>query len=314
MEKIIVEPADAGSRLDKFLIGKIDGSRSEIQRRIKAGAILVNDKRAAPHHFLRAGDVLEINPAAPPLSKGRNRSLPPNKGESEGVTNTNIDIIYESPDYLVVAKPAGLLTHETDKEKGASLADYLAKKYPELARVGEPERPGIVHRLDREVSGLLIVARSPKGYDFFKKALETHEIKKEYIALVYGELANDAGDITFKIGRGKGGKMAARAASQAGREALTKFDVIKKFAGYTLLRLQIVTGRTHQIRVHLKALGHPVVGDTLYGKVSGKFKKIPLDRIFLHAEHLAFTDPDGIKQDFKKALPDELTNILNQLK
>ncbi|MEK7211315.1 MAG: RluA family pseudouridine synthase [Patescibacteria group bacterium] len=307
---------DTDTRLDKFLIDKIDASRSEIQRRIRAGAVLVNEKKVAPHHFLRAGDIIKIgDPTPPPLTKGRSRTLPPTKGELEGVTNANINIIYESPDYLVVIKPAGLLIHQEPTGKGANLADVLVKKFPELKKVGDKDRPGIVHRLDKEVSGLVLIPRTPAAYGYFKEQFAGHKIKKEYVALVYGELSRDFGDIGFKIGRAKTGKMAARPkGAEEGKEALTKFDVIKRFNGYTLLKLTIITGRTHQIRVHLLALGHPLVGDELYGKASGKFKRIKLNRIFLHAKTLGFFDQRGGWQEFHKDIPDELKKILKQLK
>lgn len=302
--KIIVEPSESGERLDKILIGKVEGSRSEIQKKIKAGAITVNGKKVTPHHFLRAGDVIEISAVKVKLAK-----------KEEKIDEPEIEIIHEDPDYLIVYKPAGLLVHAVPGRREPTLSAALIAKYPEIQKVGEAGRYGIVHRLDREVSGLLIVARTTRAYEYFKNAFATREVKKEYLGLAYGEVPNEAGDIVFKVGRGRSGKMAARPeGSDEGKEALTKYEIIKQYKGYTFLKIRIITGRTHQIRVHFLALGYPLVGDAMYTKATGKFKKIPLDRVFLHAATLAFKDLNGREQEFHKDLPNQLKNILEQLK
>ena len=314
--KIIIKTPDAGARLDKFLIGKIPGSRSEIQKQIKGGRITVNGKKTAPHYFLKTADVVEIIKLAPPSpikNAADNRISPSQKKQDEAFEE--IRILCESPDYLVVFKPAGLLIHRENGNEEPNLADFLSKKFPELKKVGEENRPGIVHRLDKEVSGLVLIPRSPVAYECFKRQFAEHKIKKEYLALVYGEVKNETGEIAFRVGRAKSGKMAALPqGAESGKEALTKFDVLQKFGGYTLLKLDILTGRTHQILVHLKALGYPIVGDNLYGKPAGKFRRIKLDRIFLHAEKLGFYDPNGKWQEFREELPEELQKILQELK
>lgn len=304
MEKIIIELSDNGSRLDKFLIGKIDGSRSEIQKKIKAGDIMVNGKKVAPHHFVRTGDAIEISAVKVKIAKKESK-----------INEPEIEIIHEDPDYLIVYKPAGLLVHAVPGKREPTLSAALIVKYPEIKNAGEPGRYGIVHRLDKDVSGLLIATRTSRAYEYFKNAFATRNVKKEYLGLVYGELTNEAGDIIFKVGRGRSGKMAARPEnSDEGKEALTKYEIIKKYKGYTYLKINIITGRTHQIRVHFLALGYPLVGDELYTKATGKFKKIPLNRVFLHAASLSFVDLNGHQQNFYKDLPDELKNILNNLK
>jgi 23S rRNA pseudouridine1911/1915/1917 synthase len=302
--KIIVELSENGERLDKILIGKVEGSRSEIQKKIKAGDITVNGKKVTPHHFVRTGDIVRISAAKIKIAK-----------KEEKINEPEIEIIHEDPDYLIVYKPAGLLVHAVPGKREPTLSAALQLKYPEIQKVGEAGRYGIVHRLDREVSGLLIVARTPRAYEYFKNAFATREVKKEYLGLAYGEVPNEAGDIVFKVGRGRSGKMAARPeGSDEGKEALTKYEIIKQYQGYTFLKIRIITGRTHQIRVHFLALGYPLVGDAMYAKAAGKFKKIPLDRVFLHAASLSFTDLNGKPQEFHKDLPAELEEVLKNLK
>lgn len=232
----------------------------------------------------------------------------------------NYDKIAETEDYLVVNKPAGLLTHGAEHIPEESLADRLLRDYPGLDKVGEdPDRPGIVHRLDKQASGLLVV---PKKFEFFeslKKQFQNRTVEKEYTALVHGQVSKDEDTINFPIKRSKkGNKMASLPATfkggktKDGRRAVTEFFVIKRFINFTLLKVKIKTGRTHQIRVHLSAYGHPVVGDELYGtkKTKTKDKKLDPGRIFLVADKLSFVDQDGQKQTFSVGLPKELKALL----
>jgi 23S rRNA pseudouridine1911/1915/1917 synthase len=223
-------------------------------------------------------------------------------------------LIKTTPDYLIITKPAGLIVHPGHNVYEETLTDLLVKKFPEISVVGEDKtRPGIVHRLDRDVSGLLIIARTQAMFQHLKNAFQNHEIKKEYLALVNGELSQDAGKIEFTINRSKTrGLMVASSKATLGRPAETEFEVIKKFKNYTLVRLRPKTGRTHQIRVHLKAIGHSIVGDQVY-KTRKLKEKIQLDRIFLHADTLGFFDLEKNWQEFKSDLPNELKNILKNL-
>jgi 23S rRNA pseudouridine1911/1915/1917 synthase len=232
--------------------------------------------------------------------------------------------IYEDENYLIVNKPAGLLTHGTDKIKEESLADLLINEYPFLEKVGEDKtRPGIMHRLDKLASGLLVIAKNQAIYDDLKIQFQKRKIKKIYTALVFGKIAKDEGEINFPIQRSaQGFKMAALpmaykgAEMRAGREAKTLFWIIKRYINYTLLKVRIKTGRTHQIRVHLAAYGHPLVGDDLYGtrKTKEKNKKLGTNRIFLTADELEFTDLSGEKKSFKIDLPEELKILLDKIK
>ncbi|MGE5425546.1 MAG: RluA family pseudouridine synthase [Bacillota bacterium] len=251
-----------------------------------------------------------------------------------------IKIIFENDDLLVVEKPAGLIVHEGDATQEPTLADYLLADYPELKGVGEEEtRPGIVHRLDREASGLMVVARNQASFLHLKEQFKKRKVKKEYIALAHGKIIRDEGRILFPIVRSRAGfKMAALPlgaekieekktklsnrdlgtieAHERARQAITDFICEKKWPHLTLLRVNIKTGRTHQIRVHMAASGHPLVGDDVYGTPKTKVKnsKIGLGRIFLHAALLSFTAPSGEKLSFASALPVELMDFLAKQK
>lgn len=245
------------------------------------------------------------------------------------------EIIFEDKDCLVIIKPAGLPVHGGGNIDETTLADLLIKKYPEIKSVGDDQmRPGIVHRLDKEVSGLMVIAKNQASFENLKKQFKKREINKEYIALVHGKLQNDEGEINFPIKRASTGhKMAAMpiqaidllsrktpttrdrgniAGSFKAREALTSYKTLQKFVNYTLLKVKIKTGRTHQIRVHFYAYGNPLVGDTLYHTKKTKIKneKLKLGRVFLMASHLSFKDLKGEKKDFKIELSEDLKKFL----
>lgn len=236
----------------------------------------------------------------------------------------NYKEIYVNRDYLVINKQAGFLTHGAKHLNDTNLADELLKSYPEIARVGDdPFRPGIIHRLDKLASGLLVVARRPDSFDSLKLQFQNRTIVKKYTALVFGKIDQDEDEITFPIQRSSVGyKMAALPktvkgeANTSGRQAISEFVVVKRFINYTLLKVRIKTGRTHQIRVHLSAYGHPLVGDDLYGTKKTKVKntKLNLGRIFLVADYLEFKDLQGEKQSFQIELPEELQNFLDNLR
>ncbi len=234
------------------------------------------------------------------------------------------EIISETNDYLVINKPAGLLVHGGIGIVGETLVDWLLKKYPDIKNVGEdPERPGIVHRLDKDVSGLMVVCKNQKTYEHIKAQFQDRSIKKEYTALVYGKLTKDDDEIDFPIKRSSGGfKMAAVPRNFAThsddkiRHAVTLVKVIKKMVNYTLVNLNIKTGRTHQIRVHLFAYGHPIVGDNLYCTRITKLKnqKHNLGRVFLVSTKLEFNDLDDVRQEFQISLPTSLLKFLESAK
>ena len=235
----------------------------------------------------------------------------------------NITILLEDHDFAIINKPAGLLVHQTfrdriSKKKEETLADWVVKKYPETKSVGDDPntRPGIVHRLDKETSGLLLIARSQKFFDYFKKLLQNGGVKKTYCALVHGEIKK-VQTINSPIGLISGSiKRSTRAKKMKMiKEAVTEIEPIKALETeslkYTLLWVYPKTGRTHQIRVHLASIGHPVVGDKLYA--SKKLKSFGLERHFLHASSLEFSTPDGKRIRVEAELPNELQKILSLL-
>ncbi len=247
-----------------------------------------------------------------------------------------IEIIEDNQDYLIVNKPSGVIVHPGAGIKEKTLIEFLIEKYPELKDVGEdPQRPAIVHRLDKDVNGLMIIAKNNESFEYFKNQFKSRKIKKKYIALAYGQIKKEQGLIDFPIKRASSGhKMAAiprgaverekNSARHQGnikalensRDAITKFKVLKSLINFTLLEVEIKTGRTHQIRVHFSAYGHPLLGDQLYGNKTSKQKnkKIKFDRVFLMAKELKFTDRQGEKKVFKLELSDDLREILNIVK
>ncbi|MFH1661776.1 MAG: RNA pseudouridine synthase [Candidatus Falkowbacteria bacterium] len=232
--------------------------------------------------------------------------------------------IFENENFLIINKPAGLITHGGGHIKEKSLVDQLLKEYPEIKNIGEdPDRPGIMHRLDKLASGLLVIAKTQEMFEHLKKQFQNRTVSKTYTALVYGKIEKDEDEITFPIKRSsKGTKMAALPntnkgkTQEEGREAITGFEIIKKYINYTLLKVKIKTGRTHQIRVHMSAYGHPIAGDDLYGtkKTKEKNHKLNLERIFLNATELSFMDLDNKKQKFKIDLPEDFKKFLKIVK
>ncbi|MCX6795573.1 MAG: RNA pseudouridine synthase [Candidatus Falkowbacteria bacterium] len=248
-------------------------------------------------------------------------------------------LIEEDKDWLVIEKPAGLTVHAGAGIKEKTLIDFLLEDYPEIASAGDdPKRPGIVQRLDKEVSGLMVVARTTEGFEYLKKQFKERRVKKEYTALAFGVIDVDHEILDFPIKRSsKGYKMAAlprisekkmanrkptnrevglREALDGARDAWTEFTVLKRFTGSTLVKVRIKTGRTHQIRVHFYAFNHPLIGDKLYANKKSKAKnqKISLNRVFLFADHLIFKGLDGEKHEFFLPMPDELTQFIQTLK
>lgn len=245
-------------------------------------------------------------------------------------------IIDKTNDFLIIYKPAGLIVHSGPGVKEEALSDFLIKDFPEIKDVGEDlNRPGIVHRLDKEVGGLLIIARNNPSFSYFKNQFKNHLINKGYIALVYKKIDKDFDTINFPIARSKKtGKMAALPMSSnvdknkpsnrdigniksllSSKQAQTKFTVLKRFVNYSLLKIKTSTGRTHQIRVHLGAYGHPIVGDNIYGgkKCRERNKKINLERIFLEANYLSFNNQNKETFAYNLDLPDKLNTLLNNL-
>jgi 23S rRNA pseudouridine1911/1915/1917 synthase len=314
---IKITESNSGERLDKFLttLNSLKLSRSQIQKLIEQGLIKINNLIVSSHYILKPGDTINV---AKDLSTNK-KSI--DKEKFISTPNHKIKIIHENDEFLVINKPAGLAVHGLSNY---TLADWLVEKYPSILKVGDdPERPGIVHRLDKDVSGLMVIAKTQTAFNNLKEQFQDRTIKKEYTALVHGKIKKDNAVINFPIKRSREGyKMAAMPATtkgepnEAGRLAETEFRILKRLINYTLLKIKIKTGRTHQIRVHLAAYDHPIVGDNTYGtaKSRAQNKKLGLNRIFLIADHLSFTDLANERQSYKINLTDELKNILKQVK
>lgn len=323
---IVVESDSSGLRLDVFLSEHLQITRSQIQKYIANQLILVNNELPQKTgQKLYAGDSIviknsehkEVAPAAVSGAKKTSK-----KTSEEPDLYKQIKIIAETPDYVVIEKPSGLLTHPTEANEAISLAGFMVAHYPEIATVGESEvRPGIVHRLDKEASGLLVVARTQAMFEHLKNQFKDRTIDKEYCVLVHGKVAKDADQLHFRLSRSKTSeRMAASpitkhgAASSEGKEALTEFWVEKRFVNFTLLEVKIHTGRMHQIRAHFLAYNHPVVGDPLYFQKKRKRRwDNELGRLFLHSAKLGFTDLNGEQQKFSSVLPITLKNFLEKL-
>jgi len=298
----IIEKKYANARLDKFLVEQLPTeSRSKLQKKIAAGGVTVNDVAVNKHHFLNVGDVvkmIEVEEQAVDIQADAQ----------------DIPILYEDDAIVVIDKPVGVLVHPVPHRKQWTLVDWILERYPEVAGVGEDDvRPGIVHRLDREVSGVLLIRKTAEAHHSIKQQFMKRIVKKDYRAIVYGVPSLPSDVIKFGIAHSKTkqGKMAAKPEHEAAKDAWTEFDVIEaKHNRYALLAVRIKTGRTHQIRAHLAAIDHPVVGDTIYMSKHYRGQK-PAPRLFLHALNLEIIHPTtGEKIAFEAPLPSAFAEFL----
>jgi 23S rRNA pseudouridine1911/1915/1917 synthase len=304
-----IGPEHAGVRLDTFLASQVPGwSRARLQRLIEAEDVLVNGKLSKPSYKLREDDELEVELIAPAVT-----SFAP-----EAIL---LDIVYEDETLVVVNKPAGLVVHPAAGMHSGTLANALAYHFEQLPNRGAGVRPGIVHRLDRDTSGLLIIAKTDAALDDLSDQFRERSVYKSYIALVHGRVNSDSGQIDQPLARDPANRT-RMAVVRGGRGALSIYRVKQRFQRFTLLDVELKTGRTHQIRVHLAWLKHPVVGDETYG--GGRDNTIQnarlrahvrnLGRHFLHAEKLAFTHPQTEERvEFHSPLPQELSDLLTEL-
>lgn len=296
---LTVAPEQAGQRLDQFLAAQLNRSRGEIQRKIRSGEILVDGHAAEKDLRVDARMHIEV---------AEDHALPP------PAAAPNPTIVYEDEAVLVLNKPSGLVMHPAAGVRERTLTDWLVQSRPDIARVGDdPIRPGLVHRLDREASGLVVVAKTTAAFHFLKTAFQEHRVEKKYLALVQGNVLNATDTIRFPIERSSDGTMAAQPIGGAGREAQTDFTVLEHIPPFTLLEVMAKTGRTHQIRVHLQAYGHPIAGDPLYHPRK-RMTKLEPPRLFLHAASLRFPHPDGSVRTMTTPLPAELEDFLRGLR
>jgi len=284
VRELVVEPDAAGERLDVFLAREA-GSRAAAQRLIDDGLVRVDGVARPKRHTVTAGERVTVLPA-PPVAEPE-------------VPEATFAIAYEDEHLLVIDKPAGVVVHPAGGHRSGTLAQALAGH----AAGGDEGREGIVHRLDRDTSGLLVVARSEAVHAALKVQLQKREITREYLAMVEGRPASRAGTIDAPLGRDRRVRTRMSTDTSEPRPAITHFDTEETFPDYTLLRVRLETGRTHQIRAHLKAIGTPVAGDPEYGRKGA----LGLGRQFLHADHLAFVHPvTGAEVDVRSPLPADL--------
>lgn len=297
---IAVQVMEKPMRLDQFLAQSFNKySRTFFQELIQGGHVLLNGVPANKSSiFLQPGDSIVVDIPPPPV-------LAP--ASEEHVNALSVVLIHESEHFLVVSKPAGLVVHRPHTGHGSTtLVDWLLLHYGQIASVGQTDRPGIVHRLDKDTSGLLLIARTHEGYDKLIQLFKDRAIRKTYYAIVEGRTPT-AGTIDFKIERHPTQPTKMTYYLHAGREATTHYQVKQYFKNHTWLELQPITGRTHQIRVHCAALGHPVLGDTLYGTSSSL-----IDRQALHAYRLAF-ELNGQSYEFHSEVPADFQMALDRL-
>lgn len=304
--ELTVESADVGDRIDVFLTARISGaSRNTVQKLITGGSITLNGKTTTPHRLLHAGDRISITPSVTVAAMPAGHADFPKPA-----------VLFENDAVLVIDKPSGLTVHPGIGTHAPTLVDWLCEHVPSIVDVGDDPtvRPGIVHRLDRDVSGAMVIAKTQASFEHLKQQFKDRTVEKEYLALVHGVPHSASGTVKLRIDRSKRmhGKMATRPADGEGRDAVTHWTVEKKIKNNALLRVTIETGRTHQIRVHLKSIGHPIVGDTVYTTKQFCHKNEPLGRPFLHAARLSFTDLDGTKRTFEAPLPEKLRRFLSQ--
>lgn len=303
-QKIIVEVHETGQRLDVFCVQRLAGyTRSSIQRAIKEGRIKVNGVVVKPRQTIRTGDAVsaELSVEKPPA-------------EAPALEDVHIPILYEDKDVVVVDKPAGITVHPGVGTIGTTVAAWFANRFPIAQNVGEdPERPGIVHRLDKETSGVLVLAKTEIAYRFLKEQFQKRRAKKEYVALVFGVPGESKGRINRALKRSVRNPL-RRTIDPAGKEAITEWRLEQKLGPrFALLRLYPFTGRTHQLRVHLHFLGYPIVGDTLY---TFKRQRPPLGvtRHMLHAEKLTINVPSGERKTFVSPLPADFKTVVELLR
>lgn len=299
---LTAEQYDRGKRLDAFLHERLpEYSRSRLQSWIKEGTVVLDGKASRASYTLRGGEQVSVTPAIRAPLKAEPENLP-------------LKILYEDPDVVVIDKPAGMVVHAGAGHSQGTLVNALLHHFGVLSSVNGDLRPGIVHRLDRDTSGVLVVARTDRAHQSLAGQFHHRQVEKTYLALVHGRMKQAQGRISAPITRDPVRRTRMSARSRSGRTALTEYRVLEQFARFSLLEVRIKTGRTHQIRVHLSSLGHPIVGDRLYGAPAKPPGLPPLERFFLHAHKLGFRSPStGDPIRIESPLPPELSAILDFL-
>ena len=303
MTALTVEPASAGARLDRWLSERLPNlSRARLQALIRGGLVRVDGAVLKAAFRLRGGERIDVE-------------IPPPPDETLAPEPVPLSIVYEDDHVLVVDKPTGMVVHPGAGRSQGTLAAAVLAHAPSTAGVGGPRRPGIVHRLDKDTSGLLVVAKTAAAYDDLVAQLAARTVTRRYLAVVHGRVRTNESVVDAPIGRHPSDrvKMAIRPAGR-GKRAVTRYRVLERFAHFTLLDVRLETGRTHQIRVHLASLGHPVVGDDVYGKPR-LHSPVSIEGYALHATALAFVHPAFRKViECTAPLPERIERLLSHLR
>lgn len=300
MEKYIVEAEEQGKRLDMYISSKDEElTRTSAQRLIEQGDILVNNKKVKVAYKVSEGDIIAVEKQMPKEIEIKAQNIP-------------VDIVYEDDDIIVVNKPKGMVVHPANGNPDGTLVNaIMAICKDSLSGIGGEIRPGIVHRLDKDTSGLLIVAKNDKAHVNMSEQIKNHEVEKTYIALVKGFVKENEATINMPIGRSTTDRK-KMAVVKTGKEAITHFKVLERFKENTLLEINLETGRTHQIRVHLSQIGYPIVGDMVYSNGKNKFG---VQGQMLHAWKIKFMHPiTGKEMEIEAPLPPYFEKILDDLK
>jgi 23S rRNA pseudouridine1911/1915/1917 synthase len=303
-ESYIVEPAAEAERLDTFVSLKSGLTRSSVQRLIKDGSVLVNSAPEKASCKIKRDDEIELT-----IPDEVEASLTPEK--------IPLDIIFEDDHIIVVNKPPGMVIYPAAGHSSGTLMNALASHCKKLASVGAPLRPGIVHRLDKDTSGLIIVAKDDEAYHNLIEQFKDKGIEKEYMTLVYGAPKKQSGEINIPIGRSSSDRKRMSTKTKRAKEAITLYEVKSSYSAASLVKVRIITGRTHQIRVHFTFTGHPVLGDRTYGKKTAlKFgnKTLYFKRQMLHAYSLKFTHPvTGKPLELTTPIPEDMEKAIEEL-
>ncbi len=291
-------------RLDVFVASETGLTRSYIQRLVKQGLVTVNAHTGKPGCRIKEGDRIELNI--------------PDEPESVLIPeNTPLNVIWEDNHIIVVNKAPGMVIYPAAGHKSGTLMNALIARCGRLASTGAPLRPGVVHRLDKDTSGLIVVAKDDAAYMNLNRQFRAREVEKHYMALIYGTLKKEIGEISAAIGRSASDRKRMSTKTRDGKEAITRFEVIKRLKPATLTRVRIITGRTHQIRVHFTSIGHPVLGDRTYGRkttLKTGQKTISFSRQMLHACHLKFNHPvTGEILDLAAPMPEDMEKAIGEL-
>lgn len=296
----VVGPDASGERIDKFVTDSLTGdtSRSQIQLWIKDGHVTVNGQTVKPNFKLSANDHVELRTPEPTELQIAPEPIP-------------LDVVYEDQDVIVVNKPRGMVVHPAPGHYTGTLVNALLHHCRDLSGINGVLRPGIVHRIDKDTSGLLMAAKNDMAHAALAKQLKDHSVTRKYIAVVHGNVSHDQGTIDAPIGRDAADRKMFTVTDKNSKHAITHFIVLDRLANYTVLQLKLETGRTHQIRVHMKYIGHPLVGDPMYGRSKGN----PIDGQALHAGVLGFVHPrTGEYLEFEADMPDDMKHLLEVLR